>query len=158
MILQIVGYKNSGKTTVMIRAVQLLKDLGYHVTTIKHHGHMGEDIQLPDSKLDHMKHFNAGADQSIVQGHEYVETIKRDNESALETLIADYVRMDNNIILVEGYKNAPYEKVILYRNIEDYNQLIQLQNVVYTIDQTIQNNDISSFEKWLKTWVNKQKG
>ena len=64
MILQIVGYKKSGKTTLMRHIVSFLKSHGYTVATIKHHGHGKKDIQLQDSDVDHMKHFEAGADQS----------------------------------------------------------------------------------------------
>ena len=60
MILQIVGYKKSGKTTLMRHIVSFLKSHGYTVATIKHHGHGKEDIQLQDSDVDHMKHFEAG--------------------------------------------------------------------------------------------------
>lgn len=60
MILQIVGYKKSGKTTLMRHIVSFLKSYGYTVATIKHHGHGKEDIQLQDSDVDHMKHFEAG--------------------------------------------------------------------------------------------------
>lgn len=42
MILQIVGMKNSGKTTLMNHAISFLKERGYSVATIKHHGHIGE--------------------------------------------------------------------------------------------------------------------
>ena len=44
MIIQIVGYKNSGKTTLMAHAVSFLKEKGFTVATIKHHGHLGNDI------------------------------------------------------------------------------------------------------------------
>ncbi|MBI5974630.1 molybdopterin-guanine dinucleotide biosynthesis protein B [Staphylococcus canis] len=153
MILQIVGFKNSGKTTMMTYAVRFFKSLGYQVTTIKHHGHMGEEIELPRATLDHMKHFNAGADQSIVQGHAYMELVKRDNESTLETLIQDYGTIENNIILIEGYKQAQYDKVILYRNPNEYEQLKQLQNIVFEIDVS-QSDDIEAqLKQKLKLWI-----
>ena len=57
MILQIVGMKNSGKTTLMNHAISFLKERGYSVVTIKHHGHIGEEIELQSSDVDHMKHF-----------------------------------------------------------------------------------------------------
>ncbi len=61
MILQIVGYKKSGKTTLMRHIVSFLKSHGYTVATIKNiMGMVEEDIQLQDSDVDHMKHFEAG--------------------------------------------------------------------------------------------------
>lgn len=47
MIIQVVGFKDVGKTTLMEKLVAYVKRLGYAVVTIKHHGHTGEDIKLP---------------------------------------------------------------------------------------------------------------
>lgn len=118
MILQIVGYKKSGKTTLMRHIVSFLKSHGYTVATIKHHGHGKEDIQLQDSDVDHMKHFEAGADQSIVQGFQYQQTVTRVDNQNLTQIIEKSVTIDTNIVLVEGFKNADFEKVVVYRNEE----------------------------------------
>ena len=67
MILQIVGMKIQ-ENYIDEPCDIILKERGYSVATIKHHGHIGEEIELQSSDVDHMKHFAAGADQSIVQG------------------------------------------------------------------------------------------
>ena len=123
MILQIVGYKKSGKTTLMRHIVSFLKSHGYTVATIKHHGHGKEDIQLQDSDVDHMKHFEAGADQSIVQGFQYQQTVTRVDNQNLTQIIEKSVTIDTNIVLVEGFKNADFEKVVVYRNAVSYTHL-----------------------------------
>lgn len=133
MILQIVGYKKSGKTTLMRHIVSFLKSHGYTVATIKHHGHGKEDIQLQDSDVDHMKHFEAGADQSIVQGFQYQQTVTRVDNQNLTQIIEKSVTIDTNIVLVEGFKNADFEKVVVYRNEEELQVLQQLSNVCYSI-------------------------
>ena len=61
MILQIVGFKNSGKTTLMMHTINKLKSLKLKVATIKHHGHTGSDIELQGQHVDHMKHFESGS-------------------------------------------------------------------------------------------------
>ncbi|PNZ56539.1 molybdopterin-guanine dinucleotide biosynthesis protein B [Staphylococcus aureus] len=134
MILQIVGYKKSGKTTLMRHIVSFLKSHGYTVATIKHHGHGKEDIQLQDSDVDHMKHFEAGADQSIVQGFQYQQTVTRVDNQNLTQIIEKSVTIDTNIVLVEGFKNADFEKVVVYRNEEELQVLQQLSNVCYSIN------------------------
>ncbi|HEH8083588.1 TPA: molybdopterin-guanine dinucleotide biosynthesis protein B, partial [Staphylococcus aureus] len=126
MILQIVGYKKSGKTTLMRHIVSFLKSHGYTVATIKHHGHAKEDIQLQDSDVDHMKHFEAGADQSIVQGFQYQQTVTRVGNQNLTQIIEKSVTIDTNIVLVEGFKNADFEKVVVYRDEEELQVLQQL--------------------------------
>ena len=157
MILQIVGYKNSGKTTLMTHAVQRLKAAQYTVVTIKHHGHAGEEIALLEN-VDHMRHFNAGADQSIVQGHNYVETIQRNHYPTLETLLSECVTMDDSIILVEGYKQATYPKVLVYRDEAELQALQQLENIQYTMQLTKDGFDYEHFDKWLLQWIKDGEG
>ena len=48
-----------------------------------------------------MKHFAAGADQSIVQGHHLQQTVTRKRNNRLE-IIENSVTIDCSIILVEG--------------------------------------------------------
>lgn len=148
MILQIVGYKKSGKTTLMRHIVSFLKSHGYTVATIKHHGHGKEDIQLQDSDVDHMKHFEAGADQSIVQGFQYQQTVTRVDNQNLTQIIEKSVTIDTNIVLVEGFKNADFEKVVVYRNEEELQVLQQLTNVCYSINVR-EHEDFTAFEQWL---------
>ena len=62
MILQIVGFKKFRKNNLDATHDTILKSYGYTIATIKHHGHIGEDITLQEDH-DHMKHFNAGADR-----------------------------------------------------------------------------------------------
>ena len=68
MILQIVGFKNSGKTTLMMHTINKLKSLKLKVATIKHHGHTGSDIELQGQHVDHMKHFESGRTKALYKG------------------------------------------------------------------------------------------
>ncbi|MBF7020448.1 molybdopterin-guanine dinucleotide biosynthesis protein B [Staphylococcus sp. 18_1_E_LY] len=151
MILQIVGYKNTGKTTLMRQTIKLLKSLGLKVATVKNHGHGGE-ITLQDSNVDHMKHFSAGADQSIVQGENYRQTVTHVAKQNLKELIAESVTIDSDIILVEGFKDAPYDKVIVYHNQADYHKLTQLSNVQYHINLS-EEMAYKQYEAWLLTFL-----
>lgn len=156
MILQIVGYKNSGKTTLMADTVHFLKSLGYKVVTIKHHGHGSDDITLQDADVDHMKHFLAGADQSIVQGHHLRETITRVSEQSLSHIIDSAVTIDYDIILVEGFKQADYDKVIIYKNNEELSSLSALSHVQYKMPFQ-KNKDLTHYQEWLKSWIDIKK-
>ena len=144
MILQIVGFKNSGKTTLMQHTIQFLKSHGYTVATIKHHGHIGDDITLQEDHVDHMKHFNAGADQSIVQGEHYQQTVTRAYKQNLTQMIDQSVTIDCNIILVEGFKEEPFKKVVVYRDDSDLEMLSKLTNVCFTINL----NESNVYEKF----------
>ena len=56
-----------------------------------------------------MKHFNAGADQSIVQGETFQQTVTRISKQNLTDIIKESVTIDCNIILVEGFKEEPFK-------------------------------------------------
>src|SRR5699024_3795415 len=107
MILQIVGYKNTGKTTLMTYAVEILKSHGMRVATIKLQG--GKDIghshiAMETNTVDHMRHFNAVADQIIVQGHHFQQSVTRYENQRLDEIIAKSVTIDNDIVIVECFK------------------------------------------------------
>lgn len=156
MILQIVGFKNSGKTTLMSHTIKLLKAHDLTVATVKHHGQYQQDFQDDDIALqkdhvDHMKHFHAGADQSIVQGHVYQQTVTRIEKQSLEEIINESVTIDSDIILVEGFKNAGFDKVVVYTNENERQALAKLSNVQYYMKM----NDINAmehYENWLLTY------
>ena len=152
MILQIVGFKNSGKTTLMQHTIQFLKSYGYTIATIKHHGHIGEDITLQEDHVDHMKHFNAGADQSIVQGEQYQQTVTRAYKQNLTQMIDQSVTIDCNIILVEGFKDEHFDKVVVYQTTEELERLKQLTDVKYCYD-VHDKHALSHYDNWLLQWI-----
>lgn len=67
IILQIAGFKNSGKTTLINHWVKTIKATGLSVVVIKHHGH-GAKLDMPDETKDSMRYLASGADASIVSG------------------------------------------------------------------------------------------
>lgn len=148
MILQVVGYKNSGKTTLMQHIVKQAKALGLAVATVKHHGHQGEDIALQEANVDHMKHFNAGADQSIVQGNDYQQTVTRSMKQNLSEIINQSVTIDCQLILVEGFKQAAYPKIIVAREAADMEELSQLIEVKYQLNWDT-DPELQHFDQWL---------
>ena len=114
----------------MNHAISFLKERGYSVATIKHHGHIGEEIELQSSDVDHMKHFAAGADQSIVQGHHLQQTVTRNKKQSLREIIENSVTIDCSIILVEGFKEENYDKIIVYKNNDELRTLQRLSHVI----------------------------
>lgn len=158
MIIQIVGYKKSGKTTLMSHTIKQLKLNNYKVATIKHHGGMHDDkmqeqdIKLQTTDVDHMKHFEAGADQSIVQGVEYQQSVSRVPKQTLTEIIQKSVTIDTNIILVEGYKDADFPKVIVYKDPGELKRLSHLTNIKYRINIQEQ-HALKQYEQWLLAYI-----
>lgn len=65
-ILQIVGYQNSGKTTLMEQLIKRATTEGLRVGTIKHHGHGG--VPMIEASKDSSRHELAGASVTAVEG------------------------------------------------------------------------------------------
>lgn len=163
-VLHIVGYKNSGKTTLVSKWVRILKNTGKKVAVIKHHGH-GAKLAMPDAKKDSMQYLQAGADVSIVSGGGYTQNIIA-QEKSYDDLLAQANLENPDIILVEGYKAIPAKKVVLIGKSEDWTTLQQLENIklVIGLEEVLEYNQIDSrendqaLEAWILNWANELKG
>lgn len=122
-IVQVVGYKNSRKTTLIASLVQHFNHKSYNVAVIKHdHGQFEMDREGTDT----FKHRQAGATAVAISSPNRTAIIKEQGTD-LEDLI-DYFH-EYDLILIEGYKQADYPKVVLVRKLEDIHLLSELTNV-----------------------------
>ncbi|WP_100402814.1 molybdopterin-guanine dinucleotide biosynthesis protein B [Bacillus sp. FJAT-42315] len=127
-ILQVVGFQNSGKTTLMEKLIHRATSEGLLSASIKHHGHGGVPVNESASK-DSVRHYQAGAVVSGVEGAGVLSlTVKREAWS-LQQLLTLYQTFDINVIFVEGYKQESYPKVVLLRSAEDIPLLHSLSNI-----------------------------
>jgi len=130
-ILQIVGYQNSGKTTLMERLISQSVTAGLAVGTIKHHGHGG--VPTGDNSKDSSRHEQAGASVTAVEGAGTLRMSIHRKNWALTDILAIYDTFNMDAILIEGYKKEPYPKVVLLRTSEDRELLEKLSNIVCVI-------------------------
>ncbi|PEA18460.1 molybdopterin-guanine dinucleotide biosynthesis protein B [Bacillus cereus] len=129
-ILQIVGYQNSGKTTLVEKIVHALAESEMKVATIKHHGHGGfPEVAQKDSE----RHREAGAVVSSVEGAGLLSLSSLRDEWSLQEIIRLYEFFEVDTILIEGYKAEKYPKVVLLRSAEDIELLHKVENVVAII-------------------------
>jgi|SRR5690625_1407117 len=128
-IIQIVGYRHSGKTTLIKKLLlKITNEFSLRVATLKHHGHGGE----PDivQGTDSYEHLQAGAQISGVQGEDRLHLkITGFRNIQLEQIIALYERFPIDLLLIEGYKHAPYPKIVLLNNDAD-EELLDLDNII----------------------------
>ncbi|KGX86049.1 molybdopterin-guanine dinucleotide biosynthesis protein B [Pontibacillus marinus] len=127
VVLQVVGYKNSGKTSVITSLIQALQREGLKVGTLKHHGHGGEPDKL--NGTDSSQHFNAGAVVSGVEGDGVFQWNVRQESWSLDVLLNLYRPLGLDIVLVEGFKSEPYPKWVLLRDDNDLKMVKELKNV-----------------------------
>jgi molybdenum cofactor guanylyltransferase len=119
----IVGWKNSGKTTLLVRLIEHLVKRGYRVASVKcsHHDFDRPGPRSAITLRDTERHQAAGAcqvgfigdkvfgslDQSGALGN--TRPVSGDRLRDLQTLVADFHSVD--VVLVEGFKTAPFAKI-----------------------------------------------
>ncbi|WP_339252167.1 molybdopterin-guanine dinucleotide biosynthesis protein B [Sporosarcina sp. FSL W8-0480] len=163
--LHVVGFKNSGKTTLVSRWVRLLKEKGLKVAVLKHHGHGGKP-EMPDAGTDTMKFLTDGADATLVAGGGAVQLIWNE-EPDFETLkrMVSYRKPD--VLLIEGYKSEFGDKVMLLRDRDDWDQLRNLQgkqlvigcpdiNIVWSHIHSREETEL--IDKWFLEWIGEGDG
>ncbi|PFK46023.1 molybdopterin-guanine dinucleotide biosynthesis protein B [Bacillus cereus] len=145
-ILQIVGYQNSGKTTLTEKLIQAFSGEGMKVATIKHHGHGGyPEVPQKDSE----RHRQAGAVVSAVEGAGLLSLSSIRKEWPLQEIIRLYNFFEVDMILIEGYKAENYPKVVLLRSNEDITLLDKVENVIAVITW---NDAVQSLQETYKTF------
>lgn len=113
-LLAIAAWSGTGKTTLLEKVIPLLRDRGIRSGLIKHtHHHMDIDTPGKDSYLLR----KAGADQVIVASNQRWALMCEtpDEPLNLHQLAA---RMDHallDLVLVEGFKDEPVAKIVLWR-------------------------------------------
>lgn len=108
----IIGWKNTGKTTLTERLVRHLTEDGLTVSTIKH-THHGVDLDTPGT--DSHRHRVAGASEVLLAaGSRWALMHESAVEPPLDALLARLAPVD--LILVEGFKEADHPRLEVYRS------------------------------------------
>ncbi|MEO1549288.1 MAG: molybdopterin-guanine dinucleotide biosynthesis protein B [Pseudomonadota bacterium] len=109
----VVGRKDQGKTTLITGLVSHFAAQGLRVSTLKH-AHKGFDVDQPGR--DSHAHRLAGAGQVLVSSPNrwaLMTELRGAQEAPLDLLLAQLAPVD--LVLVEGYKQAPHPKIEVYR-------------------------------------------
>ena len=134
----VIGYKKSGKTTLVIRLSQELSRMGYRVAILKH---VSRDIDFPDT--DTSKYRSYVPFVSAISSLETEIILK--GEKRIEDILT-YV--DCDIVLIEGFKKEKtFPKIVCVRNKGEEKKLFDgLQLFTASFDKnisdfTIENDD-----------------
>ncbi|MCY9513788.1 molybdopterin-guanine dinucleotide biosynthesis protein B [Paenibacillus apiarius] len=162
-ILQVVGYKNCGKTTRIEKWIQFLLARGLCVSVIKHHGH-GGPLSMPSADTDSMKFLSQGAVSSIAVGDGLVQ-MHMEGGPELPELIMLAALAKPDIIFVEGFKEALEPKVVIVRTKEEWDGLQKASNIVLVLaykDANIErdeditvlgNQDEACIDEWMLDYL-----
>jgi molybdopterin-guanine dinucleotide biosynthesis protein MobB len=109
----ITGWKNSGKTTLVVKLVETLTARGYRVSTLKHaHHHFDIDHEGTDS----YRHREAGAAEVLVASSKrwaLVHESHDQQEIPLQEFIDKLEPVD--LLLIEGFKQENFAKIMVLR-------------------------------------------
>lgn len=110
----IAGYKNAGKTTLVVALVRELSARGLRIGTVKHAHH---DFDVDHPGKDSHRHREAGAVEVIVSSARRVAQIRELDEGAepgLDDLLGRF-GPDIDLVLVEGWKGGRHPRLELRR-------------------------------------------
>lgn len=112
-LLGVTGWKDMGKTTLTERLITEYRAQGLTVSTIKH-THHGVDLDRPGT--DSYRHRAAGAGQVVLASRARV-VVMTEMRDAAEWEVEDVLEAlaPCDLVLIEGYKNAPHPKIEVYR-------------------------------------------
>ena len=108
----VIGWKNSGKTSLMERLVAEITGRGLSVSTVKHVHH---DVDLDSPGKDTFRHRVAGAQEVVLASADRFALMveHRGPEPDLQAVLARLAPVD--LVLVEGYKRDAHPKVEVWR-------------------------------------------
>jgi molybdopterin-guanine dinucleotide biosynthesis adapter protein len=116
-ILGFVAYSGTGKTTLLLKIIPLLKAKGLRIGMIKHSHHKKFDIDHPGKDSYRLR--EAGAEQMLVASRKrwalMVEMEEEFEEPNLEQLLSHLEQEKLDLILVEGFKHEDYPKIEVHR-------------------------------------------
>lgn len=109
--LAVVGYSNTGKTTVVRQLAIWFRQQGVKLAVLKHASH---GYQLDAEGKDSQSYYADGAEVVAVAGPESFSIHRRTPHELALSEILEYLG-DCELVLVEGYKRHPGPKVELFR-------------------------------------------
>jgi len=110
----VAGYRNSGKTTLIVDLVRELTRRGWRVGTVKH-AHHSFDIDHPGK--DSYLHREAGAAEVIVASASrwaHIRELADAPPATLDELLAHMGPLD--LVLVEGWKHGSHPRIEIRRS------------------------------------------
>ncbi len=168
VVFQVVGYQNSGKTTLVKKIIEKLTERSFSIATIKHHGHGGKPDMIENK--DSSEHILSGAIASLVEGDGRLLLQGEKSNWTITEQLEILNSLNPEIIIIEGHKNEDYPKVVILRTVEDRELLEKLTNIKAVLywDESLEKekNKFSSLPffsireeqacEWICTWLTNQ--
>tara|TARA_B100001057_G_scaffold317213_1_gene317361 strand:- start:956 stop:1450 length:495 start_codon:yes stop_codon:yes gene_type:complete len=128
----VVGWKNSGKTTLLEKLIAYLTSNGYKVSSLKH-AHHSFDIDFEGK--DSYRHRKAGSKEVLISSNNRWALIHENDgkELSLEELLKKIEKVD--LVFVEGFKNSniSFPKIEICREVNNKEYIFQSDKNIIAI-------------------------
>ena len=127
-IVSVVGYKKSGKTTLVEKIIPILKSKGYRFGVLKY---TGEGLPEEAEGKDTAKFRAAGAETVGLCGDDHFTLFKAGGHPALPLdRLAAFFFPEADLVVTEGFKKQPFPKIALLSEGQEEKLLAEVQGVV----------------------------
>ncbi|WP_233115168.1 molybdopterin-guanine dinucleotide biosynthesis protein MobB [Aggregatibacter actinomycetemcomitans] len=164
-MLGITGYSGSGKTTLLEKLLPQLKQLGLRPAVIKHSHH---DVQIDKPGKDSWRMKDAGASQVIMACDQRwaLMTETPQQHISLPYLCTQFDEALTDLILVEGFKQEPIEKILLHRKdmtkplpeMDEYVLAVATDYPLTAHKPHLDINDIEQIAEFIMAWYKQKCG
>jgi len=107
-----VGRSGAGKTSLIEKLLPLFSQRGFRVATIKHDAH---DFEIDHPGKDSWRHARAGARSVILASARKLALVRQLERELMPEELRELVAEGADLVLAEGYRQAPWPKVEVYR-------------------------------------------
>ena len=147
-IIGVVGWKNTGKTTLIEKLIKEFNKRNFTVSTIKHSHH---NFSVDRQGTDSYRHFNSGTKETILASE--LEWIKFSRQTSnpklnLPYLIKQIIPVD--IVIVEGFKDSDHKKVEVIDSMSSRKPLYETDSAICGLiinQHKIQNSVLPQFDR-----------
>jgi molybdopterin-guanine dinucleotide biosynthesis protein B len=143
-IVSIVGRAKTGKTTLVVKLISILKARGIRVATIKHHHH---DFEADREGKDTYRHKQAGASLTIIASPAKIAMVKDVEEELTLQQIVDRFVGDVDLIITEGYKGESIPKIEVYSAREEPPATLGDPNLLAVLSDTPVDTRVPVFKR-----------
>lgn len=127
--------RRRGKTALIERLIREFSRKGLTVATVKH-----IRSRFDTAEKDTWKHLRAGAEMTIASTPDGIVSISRSKDPSLE-MILDTIHIKTELILVEGYKESSYPKILCADTAEEAQSTLEEISEVVMISGLISKDD-----------------
>ena len=147
-VIGIIGWKDTGKTTLIEKLINEFNNRNFSVSTIKHSHHR---ISVDKEGTDTFRHFNAGARETILASKKKWIKFSRElskHGPSLNYIIKQIIPVD--LVIVEGFKMEDHKKIEVVNGMSDKQPLFETDKTICGLifnKYKIQNTNLPQFER-----------